>query len=65
MMLANLTVLPSVDMKRFEDYLAFEALLKETNVTAAVVIDDIFAMRMIQLVQMYAIKCQMILGHQF
>ncbi|OTN88527.1 LacI family transcriptional regulator [Enterococcus sp. 7E2_DIV0204] len=56
MMLANLTVLPSVDMEQPEDYVAFEQLLKETKATAAVVIDDIFAMRMIQLAQMYGYR---------
>lgn len=53
MMLSGLTVHPSVDMESPEDYLAFEQVLKETQATAAVVLDDIFAIRMIQLIQMY------------
>lgn len=53
MMLSDLTVHPSIDMESPEDYLAFEQVLKETQATAAVVLDDIFAIRMIQLIQMY------------
>lgn len=56
MMLAGLTARPSVDMESPEAYVAFEDLLKDSQATAAVVIDDIFAMRMIQLAQMYGYR---------
>ncbi|KAF1295554.1 LacI family transcriptional regulator [Enterococcus sp. JM4C] len=53
MMLAGLTALPSVALEHPEDYVSFEQILKETKATAAVVIDDIFALRIIQLAEMY------------
>lgn len=56
MMLAGLPALASVPLEKPEDFVGFEQLLKETKATAAVVIDDIFALRIIQLAEMYGYK---------
>ncbi|MGM9904247.1 LacI family transcriptional regulator [Enterococcus sp. 10A9_DIV0425] len=53
MMLAGLEAHPSVNLEQAEDYLIFDTTLKETKATALVVIDDIFALRTMQLAQMY------------
>lgn len=53
MMLAGLTAQPSVTLEQAEDYLDFDTILKKTKATALVVIDDIFALRTMQLAQMY------------
>ncbi|WP_165005719.1 MULTISPECIES: LacI family DNA-binding transcriptional regulator [unclassified Enterococcus] len=53
MMLAGLPSLPSVALEQAEDYLAFERILDDAKATALVVIDDIFALRTMQLAQMY------------
>ncbi len=53
MMLANYSVHPSLVIEQPEDYLTFDSILKKTHATALVVIDDIFALRTIQLAQMY------------
>ncbi|WP_206855768.1 LacI family DNA-binding transcriptional regulator [Candidatus Enterococcus mangumiae] len=53
MMLAGLNAQPSVTLEQAEDYLAFDSILKNTKATALVVIDDIFALRTMQLAQMY------------
>ncbi|MBO1299799.1 MULTISPECIES: LacI family DNA-binding transcriptional regulator [unclassified Enterococcus] len=53
MMLAGLNAQPSVTLEQAEDYLAFDSILKNTEATALVVIDDIFALRTMQLAQMY------------
>ena len=45
--------LSSVVLEHPEDYLSFEKTLKENEATALVVIDDIFALRTMQLAQMY------------
>ena len=55
-MLAGLTVHPSVVIEQPEDYLAFDAILKKSQATALVVIDDIFALRTMQLAQMYGYR---------
>lgn len=53
LMLANLPVHPAVTFQGPEDYVNFEQLLKEKKPTALVVIDDLFAMRIIQLLNLY------------
>ena len=53
MMLANLEVKPAVTFQHPEDYVNFEELLKIEKPTALVVIDDLFAMRIIQLLNLY------------
>src|SRR5699024_1672913 len=53
MMLANLEVKPAVTFQHPEDYVNLEQLLKIEKPTALVVIDDLFAMRIIQLLNLY------------
>lgn len=53
MMLAGLSAQPSVTLEQAEDYLDFDTILKKAEATALVVIDDIFALRTMQLAQMY------------
>lgn len=53
MMMAGLDVHPSVVIEKAEDYLSFDTILKNAGATALVVIDDIFALRTMQLAQMY------------
>jgi LacI family transcriptional regulator len=53
MMMKGLPVLPSVVLEKPEDYLAFDDILHQNKATALVVIDDIFALRTMQLAQMY------------
>ena len=53
MMMADLPAFSSVVLEHTEDYLTFEKTLKENEATALVVIDDIFALRTMQLAQMY------------
>lgn len=53
MMLAGLNTQPSVTLEQAEDYLDFDTILKKAEATALVVIDDIFALRTMQLAQMY------------
>ncbi|WP_238046560.1 LacI family DNA-binding transcriptional regulator [Enterococcus mundtii] len=53
MMLAGLNAQPSVTLEQAEDYLDFDTILKKAEATALVVIDDIFALRTMQLAQMY------------
>lgn len=53
MMLAGLNAHPSVTLEQAEDYLNFDTILKKAEATALVVIDDIFALRTMQLAQMY------------
>lgn len=53
LMLANLPVHPAVTFQGPEDYVNFEQILKEKKPTALVVIDDLFAMRIIQLLNLY------------
>lgn len=52
-MLAGLNAQPSVTLEQAEDYLDFDTILKKAEATALVVIDDIFALRTMQLAQMY------------
>lgn len=52
LMLANLSTHAPVSLENNDDYLSFESILKETSASAAVVIDDIFALRVIQLAQL-------------
>lgn len=53
MMLASLPAFPSVALEQPEDYLDFEDVLASSQATALVVIDDIFALRTMQLAEMY------------
>lgn len=53
MMIAGLDVHPSIVIEKAEDYLSFDTILKNTDATALVVIDDIFALRTMQLAQLY------------
>ncbi|MDE1547681.1 LacI family DNA-binding transcriptional regulator [Jeotgalibaca caeni] len=56
LILAKLEPFPAVKLQQPEDYMHFEHILHETQATAAVVIDDIFALRVLQLAQFH--------GHQ-
>lgn len=56
LMMANLTTQPAVKFETPEDYVVFEDILKDTQATALVVIDDLFAMRIMQLAQIYGKK---------
>lgn len=56
MMIAGLTVHNAAAFKEPEDYIDFEAVLKKHQITALVVIDDIFAMRVMQLANMYGYR---------
>lgn len=56
LMLNNLTVFPSVTLEEPEDYLNFNDILQNSRATALVVIDDIFALRTMQLAQLYDYK---------
>lgn len=53
LMLAGLTPFPAVIFNGPEDYTNFEQLLAESKATAIVVIDDLFAVRIIQLVHLF------------
>ena len=56
MMLANLPFYPALTFEKAEDYVTFEETIKESQATAIVVIDDLFAVRIIQLATMYGYK---------
>ena len=56
MMLANLPFYPALTFEQAEDYVNFETTIKETEATAIVVIDDLFAVRIIQLATMFGYK---------
>lgn len=56
MMLQGLPTHPPLTMLQPEDYTQFPELIKETGATALVVIDDIFALRMIQLATLHGYK---------
>lgn len=53
LMLANLPTHPPITLTQPEDYAAFPEIIEGTKATALVVIDDIFALRMIQLANLY------------
>lgn len=53
LMLAGLDVFPAVTLLGPEDYMHFGDHLKDTKATAVVVIDDIFALRIIQLAELH------------
>ena len=55
-MMAGLTTYPAVKFEEPEDYLQFEETLKTVKPTALVIIDDLFAMRIMQLATMYGYK---------
>lgn len=52
LMIADLPVFPAATFESPNDYVEFEKTLKETQATAIVVIDDLFAVRMMQLVDL-------------
>ncbi|MCH4985681.1 LacI family transcriptional regulator [Macrococcus epidermidis] len=56
MMLNQLKVFDSIPIIEHTDYADFEDTLIRTKATAIVVLDDIFALRVMQLVQMYGYK---------
>lgn len=56
LMMAGLTTYPAVKFEEPEDYLQFEETLKTVKPTALVIIDDLFAMRIMQLATMYGYK---------
>ncbi|MGX6961949.1 LacI family DNA-binding transcriptional regulator [Vagococcus xieshaowenii] len=56
LMMNNLPHHTSINLINAEDYEAFGELLAEKKYSAAVVIDDMFAVKVIQLVQMYGYK---------
>ena len=47
---------PALTFEQAEDYVNFETTIKETEATAIVVIDDLFAVRIIQLATMFGYK---------
>lgn len=53
MMLNQLTVHQSLTLNEHEDYIQIENTIKETKATAIIALDDIFALRIIQLVELY------------
>lgn len=56
LMLAGLETFPAVKLQNPEDYMRFGDILTETQATAVVVIDDIFALRVLQLAQLHNYK---------
>lgn len=53
LMLSNLPTHPPITLIHPEDYAAFPEIIEQTKATALVVIDDIFALRIIQLANLY------------
>lgn len=53
LMMAQLPFFPAVTFESPEDYIAFEQIIKDSQATAIVVIDDLFAIRIIQLANMF------------
>lgn len=53
LMLAGLPTQPAVTMLQPEDYTKFPEVINQTGATALVIIDDIFALRMIQLANLH------------
>lgn len=56
LMMANLPLFPVVSFEETQDYPEFLEVLNDTKATALVVIDDLFAVRIIQLVQLLGYK---------
>src|SRR5699024_4516968 len=56
LMMANLPLFPVVSFEETQDYPEFLEVLKDTQATALVVIDDLFAVRIIQLVHLLGYK---------
>lgn len=56
LMMANLPLFPVVSFEETQDYPEFLEVLKNTQATALVVIDDLFAVRIIQLVHLLGYK---------
>lgn len=56
LMMANLPLFPVVSFEETQDYPEFIEVLQETKATALVVIDDLFAVRIIQLAQLLGYK---------
>lgn len=56
MMLAQLEVQQSLTLNEHEDYIKVEQRIKESNATAIIALDDIFALRIMQLVELYGYR---------
>lgn len=56
LMMAGLTTYPAVKFEEPTDFIDFEEILHKINPTALVVIDDLFAMRIMQLATMYGYR---------
>lgn len=56
LMMANLPLFPAVSFEETQDYPDFANVLEETKATALVVIDDLFAVRIIQLADLLGYK---------
>lgn len=56
LMIAGLTVFSAAAFNQPQDYVDFEQTLKSNQITALVVIDDLFAMRVMQLANMYGYR---------
>lgn len=55
LMRAGLTTFPAATFTKTEDFTNFPNLIKETEATALVVIDDVFALRIIQLANLHGL----------
>lgn len=56
LMLAGLKTFPAIELLGPDDYMTFGDNLKESQATAIVVIDDIFALRVLQLAELHGYK---------
>jgi len=56
MMLESLNVHQSLTLNEHNDYIILEETIKRTKATAIIALDDIFALRIIQLVELYGYK---------
>lgn len=54
--LHGLQAYPVYSLNEFNDYLSFESLLQERKVTACIALDDMFALKLIQFLQLSGIK---------
>ena len=55
-MMTGLPIFPAVSFEKTEDYPNFAEVLKETQATALVIIDDLFAVRIMQLATLLGYK---------
>lgn len=56
MMMAQLNAHQSLTLNAPDDYIKFEDKIQATNTTAIIALDDIFALRIIQLVELYGYR---------